>query len=193
MHATRGGQDEERNGQAVSRRFWAEALAEHARWLRRVILLRVGEPQAVEEVWQEVACQAVRPPHDLIPPANVASWLYRVAVRQALHYRRKAGRQRRLLGVYAARGGSQQINADPLSWLLARERRELVRTALAGLAVRDAQVLLLKYSESWSYQQIGEHLGLSVSAVEARLHRARQRLRAALSCLEPTEEDHEHH
>jgi RNA polymerase sigma-70 factor (ECF subfamily) len=190
MQAPRGGQGEQRNGQAMSRDFWANALAEHARWLRQVIRLRVAEAQAVEEIWQEVAFHAMRLAH-AAAPANVGAFLYRVAVRQALLYRRKAGRQRRLLNSYAARGGSPRTT-DPLGWLLAREREDLLRAALAELPVRDAQVLLLKYTEDWSYQQIGQHLGLSASAVEARLHRARRRLRSALQPLEPWETHHEH-
>lgn len=191
MHAFGSGQDERRNGRAMGSGFWAEALAEHGRWLRRVIRLRVGEAQAVEEIWQEVACQVMRS-HLSTQPDNVGAWLYRVAVRQALLFRRKAGRQRKLLTGYAGRGVAPQAAGDPLDWLLARERQELVRGALANLPVRDAQVLLLKYSEDWSYQQIAAHLGLSVSAVEARLHRARGALRAALHRLEPSEDHHEH-
>jgi RNA polymerase sigma-70 factor (ECF subfamily) len=56
----------------------------------------------------------------------------------------------------------------------------MVRQALETLPPRDAEIMLLKYSEDWSYQQLAEHLGLSVSAVEARLHRARQKMRQAL-------------
>ena len=45
---------------------------------------------------------------------------------------------------------------------------------------RDAEILLLKYTEEWSYRELAVHLGVSESAVEARLHRARGRLRAAM-------------
>ena len=48
------------------------------------------------------------------------------------------------------------------------------------LSGRDAEILLLKYTEDWSYRELAAHLGVSESAVEARLHRARQRLRAAM-------------
>src|SRR5687767_12345241 len=41
---------------------WAAALQSHARWLRRVILTRLGERQAVDEVMQEVCLAAVAQP-----------------------------------------------------------------------------------------------------------------------------------
>jgi RNA polymerase sigma-70 factor (ECF subfamily) len=52
--------------------------------------------------------------------------------------------------------------------------------ALRVLPRRDSEILLLKYTEQWSYQELAIHLGISHSAVEARLHRARQRLREIL-------------
>jgi RNA polymerase sigma-70 factor (ECF subfamily) len=42
----------------------------------------------------------------------------------------------------------------------------------------------LKYTENWSYRQMAERLGISQSAVEARLFRARERLRDALAARE---------
>jgi RNA polymerase sigma-70 factor (ECF subfamily) len=64
--------------------------------------------------------------------------------------------------------------------LLQDERRALVREALGRLPRRDVEILLLKYTDDWSYRELAGHLGLSESAVEARLHRARRRLREAM-------------
>ena len=127
---------------------WKAALAEHDRWLRAVVFARVGEPQAVDDVMQEVSLAAVRQQAPLEDPTKVAPWLYRLAVTQSLMYRRKRGRQRKLTDRYAERirpGAGNGTPDDPLRWLLALERRKLVRTALGRLATRDAELLLLKY------------------------------------------------
>jgi RNA polymerase sigma factor (sigma-70 family) len=165
---------------------WQAALSQHQRWLRTVVLARVREPQAVDDVMQEVALAAVRQAAPLADPAKVAPWLYRLAVLQALLYRRKCGRRRRLIGQYKeqASPGELALSANPLSWLLAKERRSLVRQALSRLAARDAEILLLKYTENWNYHQIAAHVGISHSAVETRLHRARARLRQELAALD---------
>ena len=76
---------------------------------------------------------------------------------------------------------ADQRTVDPLQWLLADERGQQSAAALATMAARDAEILLLKYAEEWSYHDIARHLGISHSAVEARLHRARQRLREVLT------------
>jgi RNA polymerase sigma factor (sigma-70 family) len=171
---------------------WPSVLAEHERWLRTVICARLGEPQAVDEVMQEVSLAAVRQQAPLSDPAKVAPWLYRLAVRQTLLYRRKQGRRRKLIGRYADRFRPTEADnrqADPLGWLLAEERGAQVRKAMSRLARRDAEMLMLKYNQDWSYQMLAEHLGISESAVEARLHRARGRLRTLLAALDVVSAD----
>ena len=170
---------------------WQAALAQHDRWLRTIVLARVRERQAVDDVMQEVALAAVRQAAPLADVAKVAPWLYRLAVRQSLLYRRKCGRRRRLQESYEnrqehhqANGHSGQSVLEPLGWLLSDERQTLVRQALGRIAPRDREILLLKYTENWNYGQIATHLGVSHSAIEARLHRARGRLREQLAVLE---------
>jgi len=170
---------------------WQAVFAKHGPWLRTVVGARLGEPQAVEEVMQEVALAAVAQQAPLQDPAKVGPWLYRLAVRQALMYRRKQGRRRKLIERYArarALDDASSTPADPLEWLVDRERREQVRSAVAQLPPRDREILMLKYGDGLSYRELSERLGVSFSAVESRLHRARARLRrhlSALSILEP--------
>jgi RNA polymerase sigma factor (sigma-70 family) len=168
---------------------WPSALAEHERWLRTVVCARVGEPQAIDEVMQDVSMAAVRQHAPLTDPAKVGAWLYRLAVRHSLLYRRKQGRRRKLIDRYAQRYRPTEADtrqADPLGWLLTEERRGLVREAISRLPKRDAEILMLKYTEDWSYRALAEHLGVSESAVETRLHRARHKLRTELAALNVT-------
>jgi len=168
---------------------WSAELERHGRWLRTVALARVGDAAAADDVMQEVATAALEKGHQLRDPNSIGAWLYRLAVVGALQYRRRQGRRRKLVEQYAERGAPAEKNSrdpDPLDWLLADERKSMVRQALERLPRRDAELLLLKYSEDWSYRQMAEHLGMSESAVEARLHRARQKLRSELHRLDPT-------
>jgi RNA polymerase sigma-70 factor (ECF subfamily) len=161
---------------------WTAELERHHVWLRSVVVARVWEREAVEEVLQDVALAAVSSKKPPRTAERVGAWLYKIAVRQALLYRRRQGRQRKLMESYAARRGAVGWQeADPLDWLLNEERQELVRRALECLHRRDREMLLLKYTQKWSYGQIAQHLGVSHSTVESRLHRARQRLRNELA------------
>ena len=122
---------------------------------------------------------------------KVAPWLYQIAVRQSLMYRRKHGRRRNMEQRYAERLQStprpNTSSPDPLSWLLANERQQLIREGIERLSPKEAEMLLLKYTQDWSYKQIADHLGLTESAVESRLHRARKNLRKQMVALEVIE------
>jgi RNA polymerase sigma-70 factor (ECF subfamily) len=171
---------------------WPRVLAKNDRWLRTVIYARVGEPQAVDEVMQEVSLAAVRQKAPINDLKKIDAWLYRIAVTQSLLHRRKLGRQRKLVDRFAQRNRpTEQDNRqmDPLSWLISEERRQKVRMAMKRLVRRDAEILLLKYTEDWSYLELAERLGITESAVEARLHRARQRLRGELAALDVVESE----
>lgn len=164
---------------------WAACLAAHEPWLRKVILARTGEPQAVDEVFQQVALAAIEQSSPLADPSKVAPWLHRIAVIQSARYRRKCGRERRVV----QRAARRQLHLgngfadDVLRVLVTRERHEQTRQALQRLSGSDAEILLLKYGERWSYRQIAEHLGITEKAVDARLLRARARLRQELIAL----------
>jgi RNA polymerase sigma factor (sigma-70 family) len=160
---------------------WASTLVLHDRWLRTVVAARLGERQAVDEVLQDVSLAAVGA-RVTVDPARVAGWLYRLAIRKTLLYRRSRGRQHKLVGRYVKKVREEATSApDPLGWLLLDERMALVREALARLPARDAEILLLKYTENWSCRDLAEHLGQTESAIESRLHRARGRLRDQLA------------
>jgi RNA polymerase sigma-70 factor (ECF subfamily) len=161
---------------------WGACLAAHEHWLRKVIQARTGERQAVDEVFQQVALAAVEQRAPLADASKAPAWLHRLAVVCSARFRRKLGRGRRAMAAVAEhkRHESNGHAPDLLTWLAGQERQEKTRQAMARLAGRDAEVLLLKYGERWSYRQIAERLGITEKAVDTRLVRARERLRAEL-------------
>jgi len=168
----------------------ADILARHGRWLRTIVFARLPDSQAVDEVLQEVSLALVRGRSLPEDESRLAPWLYRVAVRQTLLYRRKMGRRRKLQDHFiqaAPPADYDPRSPNPLAWLLAEERRTMIRAAMRKLPPRDAEMLLLKYTEDWNYHQIAEHLGISHAAVESRLHRARARLRQELTAMNVVE------
>lgn len=164
-----------------------ESLPEHEAWLRTTLLARLGNRDEVEEVMQEVAVAAASQSAKAEPVDRAGPWLYRVAIRQMMLFRRKAGRRKKLLNnVIQAR---QPTDVDgrtrtPIEFLCSLERQEEVRVALAKMSERDRQLLLLKYVEGMSYGDIATQLGVTASAVQSRLHRARGLLRRELLASE---------
>ena len=162
---------------------WSFELGRHSRWLRAVLLTRSRDPGAVDELFQEVSLAAIRDGDSLQDASKTGPWLYRIAVRQAQQHRRSLGRRRRNLPPVDADVDQTCTSdrPDPLEWLLSDERSRMIRQAIDALPSKEAELLVLKYTENWSYRELAEQLGTTEGAVESRLHRARQKLRAELT------------
>ena len=152
--------------------------------LKKLAGKTVVDRAAVEEVFQEVSLATIRQKSPLQDPTKISPWLYRIAVMQSLLYRRKMGRKRRLMDRYTEKitgAGQDSKQEEPLSWLLREERRSHVQQALAELPKNQQELLLLKYVHDWSYKMMADKIGTTVSAIQAKLHRARALLREKLN------------
>ena len=151
------------------------AFHDHETWLRTTLHARLGNRDEVDEVMQEVAVAAANQSVERVGP-----WLYQVALRQVMLFRRKAGRRRKLMNNVAEKLAPTEVDVrskPAVEFLIGEERGEEVRAAMARIDERDRQLLLLKYVEGLSYGEIANRIGVTASAVQSRLHRARATLR----------------
>ncbi len=155
---------------------WTEQLDRHRPWMLKVLRSRVGDAHAADDLLQDVALavwkQASRP----VDENKVPAWLYRLTVRQAINHHRRNGRKSPVTIPH------EQLDAaattqSPLDWLLEREQRQNVQQALAKLSPRDRELLTLKYTEHWTYDQLSQFMGVKVKTIEYRLLKAKRRLR----------------
>ena len=131
---------------------------------------------------QNIALAIVRQRDTLSQINRIGAWLYQVAVRQVLMYRRTSGRRRRFLDRLQVEPSQLAMDPiQPLQHLLAAENSAALHHALQQLPELDRQILMLKYSEDWSYRQLSEHLGVREDTIEYRLLKARKRLRQLLT------------
>lgn len=72
----------------------------------------------------------------------------------------------------------------PETIVQARERQDLLLQALYRLAERDREILLLRFFEELSSEEVAQVLGCSTDNVYVRLHRALGRLRRLLEQTE---------
>jgi RNA polymerase sigma-70 factor (ECF subfamily) len=154
---------------------------EHESWLRTVVRSRLNEPDAVEDVMQNIALAIVKHSSMLNEVNRVSAWLYQIAVRQVLMYRRSSGRRRKMHDRVATDPSARsEPSASPLDGLLASEKQESLQKALGELPEIERQILMLKYAEGWSYKELASHLGVQEDTIEYRLLRARRNLRRLL-------------
>ncbi len=169
------------NAETVTTASPQAVFLEHESWLRTVVRSRLNEPDAVEDVMQNIAMAIVRQRQSLQQINRIGAWLYQIAVRQVMMYRRSTGRRRKMYDRLAA-GVSPSIDstAAPEQHVIAAETQDNVQRALLQLPELDRQLLMLKYSENWSYRQLSEHLGIKEDTVEYRLLKARKNLKRLL-------------
>jgi RNA polymerase sigma-70 factor (ECF subfamily) len=113
-----------------------------------------------------------------------STWLYTIARRLALHEIDRAGRR--------LQGGSEDAPAlavcerpGPEQSLQLQQQQAALLQALRDLSVGDRSVLALAYTHELSLAEMARIEGCGETAVKARLHRARLRLRRALPALNP--------
>lgn len=156
---------------------------ENESWLRTVVRSRVQETEAVEDIMQNIALALVRQREVLRDIGQLGAWLYQVAVRQVMMYRRTTGRRRNFENRLLQQAGpadAETAHLDPVASVLAAERQESVRAAVQQLDELDRQVLMLKYVEGWTYRQLAEMLGVTEDTIEYRLLKSRKRLKTLL-------------
>ena len=146
--------------------FLRAAFEEHAPWLRTVVRHRLGEPQAVDDVMQEVSIAALRKFPTLDDHAAFGPWSCLVARYEILSARRKHARDRLVLSedillMLADEGANEmELRKEQLRVLdqciskLPDDRRELAITAYAqGTTIREMAKRMRK-TEGSLYQML---------------------------------------
>jgi RNA polymerase sigma-70 factor, ECF subfamily len=157
---------------------------------RQAIRLTNNREEA-EEVVQEVFLTIYEKAWTFRGASAFSTWLYRVTANAALSRlrRRKKGEELLVDGYLPSfrEDGHHQVR-PVVDWsneleerLASAERQRLIQQALDQLSPVDKAVVVLSDLEGLSDREISSALGLSVSAVKARLHRSRLFLRGKLA------------
>ena len=141
--------------------------------LVRYLYRKVWDRDRAEELAQETFVRGLAE-----TPENPRAWLFAVAGNLARDEVRKVVRRKKHLALVAAETPERDPEPDPEAQLERREQLARAREALASLADRDREVLLL-WDAGLSYGEIAEHSGLAPGAVGTTLARARRRLAEA--------------
>ena len=140
----------------------------------------VGNPEDAQDVAQDTYLRAFRAIGRFRGESSIATWLYRITTNCAttlIARRRRVNHDRfpdEDAVVDACPEHDPQLRAD------AAELRERVIVALGALPVKLRSVIVLRDIYDLSHDAIARQLGITESAAKVRLHRARQKLRAAL-------------
>jgi RNA polymerase sigma factor (sigma-70 family) len=126
----------------------------------------LGDPQAAEDVAQEVAIVAIQRARHLRDPAKLDAWLYKVATRKAIDETRR--RKRRATVELAP---EHEPSSEP-------EQHAL--HLLEPLPPRQRAALTLRYVHDLPDEAIAKALGCRPATVRSLLSRGREALRETL-------------
>jgi RNA polymerase sigma-70 factor (ECF subfamily) len=138
-----------------------------------------GHAPVAEDLLQETLIEAVRSASTFRGESSLKTWLCAIARRRlSRHYEaeRRAAVVRAGLAV-VPESGSQDGSSDGSSDV---DRRDEITRALGALSPLHRQVLVLKYLDDRSVEEIAQELGRSQVQVQSLLQRARVGLRVAL-------------
>ena len=136
--------------------------------------LATADRATAEDLAQQVFLNAWRYAPTFEPRAKVLTWLFRLATNTCLNYRRsERSRVSAVLLVRAADAAQGAGGRGAEAHLEEAEQAQQVRAAVASLPPKQRAAIVLRYFHDFSYEQIGDILGASTSAVDSMLHRAR--------------------
>jgi RNA polymerase sigma-70 factor (ECF subfamily) len=150
----------------------------------------LGDATDAADVTQDVFIRVFRGIHGFRGSSSLKTWLYRVAVRQALNHRRWCWRHHRqqvsIEGDDEGLGRPLDLadaKATPFEECAAHELRAKVRKALATVPPKFRSAVILRDLEGLAYEEIAEVLEVSVGTVKSRILRGRRILKENLEPL----------
>jgi RNA polymerase sigma-70 factor, ECF subfamily len=142
-------------------------------------------PNDAADVTQEVFLKAFRGIRLFRHGSSLKTWLYRIAVRESLNYKRWFWRHLRFQSSMEEEQleGCVEIEdtgTSPFEELASREIQQAVHHALREVAPVFRAAVILRDLEGLSYEEVAEVLDVSVGTVKSRILRGRKMLREIL-------------
>jgi RNA polymerase sigma-70 factor (ECF subfamily) len=174
---------------AGDREAFARLVDETSTHIYRVVLQILGDDQDAEDVLQEKYIKALRALPEFEGRSSLTTWLYRIAVNEALMQVRK--RKPQTISVEETTPFDPEAESEgmeivdfcclPEGELLSSESRQFLDQAVQNLPENLRVVFVMRDLEGLSIQETAEALNLSENNIKTRLLRARLRLRQELS------------
>jgi len=150
----------------------------------------VGNFADAQDLAQEAFTTAFLKLHQLEDHTRFAGWLRTITVNICRMWLRKQKEEiSRLEEIDEQKMHTNQLS--PEDELIAKEERDMVMRAIASLSEKSQLTVTLYYLDGMTYEEIANFLGVTRSAIDSRLQRARKRLKQEM--LKMTERTFKEH
>ncbi len=155
-----------------------------------LILGMLGDPSDAADGTQEVFLKAFRGIRGFRHGSSLKTWLYRIAIREALNHRRWFKRHlEKNVSIDAeleeghAHIEIEDLCASPFEQLATHEVQHAVQSALQQVPQVFRLAVILRDLEGFSYEEVAEVLECSIGTVKSRILRGRRALKEILEPL----------
>lgn len=152
-----------------------------------LILGMLGDTSDAADAAQEVFLKAFKGIRSFRQGSSLKTWLYRIAIREALNHRRwfKRHLQKNVsIDAEPEEGCApidvEDLSATPFDLLAASEIQSAVQSALQQVPEVFRGAVILRDLEGLSYEEVAEVLDCSVGTVKSRILRGRRALKEML-------------
>jgi RNA polymerase sigma-70 factor (ECF subfamily) len=150
----------------------------------RYVLGLVKSPAEAEDLTQDTFLRAYRYGDSLRDPEAVRGWLYRIATHVCLDRLRQ---RKPLISLDSEEGEDRaeppvSESPSPLDVSERKETSACVQRCLDFLPDKYRAVILLHEAHSLTAPEIADLLGVTLTTVKIRLHRARRKLQQVMEC-----------
>ena len=149
----------------------------------------VRQPELAEDLSQETFLKAWKALARFDPERKFSSWIFKIAHNSALDELRRSGLETVSLDApFSVDDGPPELPADlaaenPLLRTLAREAGRALELAVSRLRPAYRGILLLRFAQELSYDEIAEVLGVPLGTVKIHIFRARAELLKQMRAL----------
>jgi RNA polymerase sigma-70 factor (ECF subfamily) len=172
---------------AGSQDAYREIVDRYQRPIYSLVIRMVRDPSAAEDLAQEVFCKAFRALGSFDHSRKFSSWLFKIAHNAAIDQLRKRRVPTISLEIEDAelndplRSYADPNAEDPDESLKRQEMAHAIESSLDSLRPEYREILVLRFEQEKSYEEISEITELPLGTVKTHLHRARKALAGDLS------------
>lgn len=168
---------------------FAELMGYYKDSLYFLLLNMVSSKEDAEDLMIETFEKAFRKIRTYKPVYAFSTWLFRIATNHGIDFLRTS--EKRMNEVYIDSDFDydndmqksiviKEDSPNPEESIVSDQKKTLIKSIIQKLPADYRRVVVLRYFEEYSYNEIAEELNLPLGTVKARLHRSRELLMSTL-------------
>jgi RNA polymerase sigma-70 factor (ECF subfamily) len=162
---------------------YAELMVRYKDAIYFMILKMVNNKEDANDLTVEAFGKAFENIDKYKPDFAFSTWLFKIATNNCIDFiRKKRLKTTSIDSAYDNQDGEEvridfaSEGLDPEEKMIKKQKNDLMRTIVDNLPARYKQLVILRYFDERSYEEIAEELKLPVGTVKAQLFRARDLL-----------------